>query len=1445
MKGTINKKISRFDITAVYTHPDAKVDIVLVHGLNGEPQKTWTAKTKNGGVFWPADLLPKSLEEGNSYANVLVYGYNADVSSKRHGTGPSTNYIHQHAQTLVTFLATYRKSKKTTRHPIIWVAHSLGGILLKRALEYSDGVRVADHEDYRSIYVATYGIIFLGTPHDGSELASWGSTLQGMAGHIPRKFFDSEPILIETLRKDNETLDNINMNFLNIYQRFKIHMVHENQKTDLKGTKSLIVDAKSAAPRLPGVTSYGIEADHSGMCKFESIDAPGYRLVSSAIVEWAQEAPDFISVRWNVEDEDRRVRAQLEINERARPFLTAPGGSAQIAGGIFWLRATSIQELDGEFWRVARTAAIRELVDDMDDHELRDHSKIVDIVRRWFNGLEGWLMVLDGIMFDTPGVERFVPDAVNSSLILTSTDPAASGDHHFNNPQLLHLPLLAVDEAQELLLLETEKRKPWSQEDQRQATELVQVLGRLPLMIHVTAQHLKASQEPLATFLKRYRNKPKVGKVPAYDYVLEQLHARGATAAINVMSILVFFDQDIPVEMMAMGLRALGRELPYKTRNAAAHGRPSLSNTLRVLIAFALVDRTESQDVSPVSSQSSKRSLDLPSESLDSLRTHNIIQRYFIEWLVGKKQHAFWLERAVQVFFRSYSEADRRIKENPKVGLPDDYRRFYVHGKRLVEHLVKYERRHTVLQSLKGDLERKLEDIHAEVHRFSERMQTMIVDQSSDMPQASIFDRANSLSESDSATSGSQSQSQQDSWTHLDDDDPRLFHSPTAFEPGMIYDGYGLPIPYPDTTTIPGPSFQEDDGATATPDVTPKLGSNTMAVENSPDNPRNSWTSIVSKHSKPQRARNESLMNRNRHVKGQAQVGISHEIAKPPFFQASSPRSGSSRSPSSGRLSAQSEAELALTKLRKMSPPPPRGGGVIQDKGRSLSSSMTTRPKDIMSPGEYNYARVASGLTPTDEMSQAEFYRDYGSSMPTTETSYMTATLKKFKENIAPSGITKSPSTGSSTSRAVPAAPESVCNSSGPERPVMAEMPPFPMVAGSKTAGSRTARSSPGQITLPFYPPGLPVTYDTGLTGPGHRQALVFGQGQDPAVTNSPYPPRPTSWVPHPDDAASATTTPMSRDSSAQSSSSTSNHSRQQRSLMLPPPPPPPRGRGRRHSSPLSSSPVSSSAIINNSNSNNSNNNKNPSSTSPPSRLPNIPAGGGRPPSVVTEPSPRLRPQKQPSAPEDNLVSVPQIPPLSRARAASTSSVSGVAGAAVLPLSPQQKQQGQQQGQQHPARPPARPRWYRRASGRLSRSTTDNGRARAQSQSPAAAPRFSHTSLYSNSSGGGGGGSGGGSPLLRGAASSSYAATISGGEAMARSGSGGIVVGGGRMVGFGEVSPRVGGGGGGSSDAVATQQQQQRLRDRQDIRRVVVTPTSGGGSSGSPVGLGIMREMME
>lgn len=232
-----NREIARYETTAVYTHPDAQVDVVLIHGLNGSPQSTWTA---SNGVFWPVDLLPQVLGDV-APANILVYGYNADVYSRRTSASASDNFIHQHAQTLVTSLTQFRVGEGTSRNPIIWVCHSLGGVLVKRALLYSNDLRGASHQRvYRSIYVSTFGVVFLGTPHVGSDAASWGLMLQGMADAVmPRKLFESESVLLRTLKKDNETLANINNHFLDIYQRFRIHMAHENHKTDVKGTKSV------------------------------------------------------------------------------------------------------------------------------------------------------------------------------------------------------------------------------------------------------------------------------------------------------------------------------------------------------------------------------------------------------------------------------------------------------------------------------------------------------------------------------------------------------------------------------------------------------------------------------------------------------------------------------------------------------------------------------------------------------------------------------------------------------------------------------------------------------------------------------------------------------------------------------------------------------------------------------------------------------------------------------------------------------------------------------------------------------------------------------------------------------------------------------------------------------------------------------------------------------
>lgn len=128
---------------------------------------------------------------------------------------------------------------------------------------------------------------------------------------------DTEPHLVQTLKSNNEVLQNINLHFLDIYQRFEIDMVHEAVKSDLKGLRAIIVDQASASPQLPGVRYYGIEASHTTMCRFESKSSPGYLNISTRIRTWVMESPPVIQSRWVVE---RKARQQARENE-ARELL--------------------------------------------------------------------------------------------------------------------------------------------------------------------------------------------------------------------------------------------------------------------------------------------------------------------------------------------------------------------------------------------------------------------------------------------------------------------------------------------------------------------------------------------------------------------------------------------------------------------------------------------------------------------------------------------------------------------------------------------------------------------------------------------------------------------------------------------------------------------------------------------------------------------------------------------------------------------------------------------------------------------------------------------------------------------------------------------------------------------------------------------------------------------
>lgn len=186
---------------------------------------------------------------------------------------------------------------------------------MKRALIFSRSLSNEKTEHLRSVYVSTFGILFLGTPHNGSDIAKWGLLLNNICSAVlPKKFMETSPQLIKTLRTNNETLQHINSLFVDIMGRFHIYFFHETRSTDVHGTREVIVDEHSAAPYMEGVERMGIEADHSHMCKFDDENAAGYEAVAEAILRYSRQAPVVILDRWA---EEKSVRTQ-EKKAKAR-----------------------------------------------------------------------------------------------------------------------------------------------------------------------------------------------------------------------------------------------------------------------------------------------------------------------------------------------------------------------------------------------------------------------------------------------------------------------------------------------------------------------------------------------------------------------------------------------------------------------------------------------------------------------------------------------------------------------------------------------------------------------------------------------------------------------------------------------------------------------------------------------------------------------------------------------------------------------------------------------------------------------------------------------------------------------------------------------------------------------------------------------------------------------
>ena len=226
------------------------LDIVFVHGLGGDANSTWSPPGASD-AFWPPWLA-----EDLSDVRVSTLGYPAEATRwTSQGTGMA---LPDRAASVADFLSAHRLGGS----PIVFVAHSLGGLLVKQLLRISEELNIANVQPFHR---HTKAVVFLATPHSGSDLATFAQAL---------------PIVRATetardLRAHSPYLRDLGHWYSNNAIRLGIRTAAYFETQAFHGIT--VVDPTSADPRVISCLPIPVDADHFEIAKPRSRDAAVYR----------------------------------------------------------------------------------------------------------------------------------------------------------------------------------------------------------------------------------------------------------------------------------------------------------------------------------------------------------------------------------------------------------------------------------------------------------------------------------------------------------------------------------------------------------------------------------------------------------------------------------------------------------------------------------------------------------------------------------------------------------------------------------------------------------------------------------------------------------------------------------------------------------------------------------------------------------------------------------------------------------------------------------------------------------------------------------------------------------------------------------------------------------------------------------------------------------------
>lgn len=165
--------------------------IIAIHGLN-PPSKndadqawdTWRKPAGPHGRLWLRDDLPQYFPQSRiflcEYNSTLAYGKNRDIFAAK-------------AEELLEAIRLERRGVRS--RPILFLGHSIGGLLIKQAL-----INAHKNPLYTPIKDSTIGLVFFATPHHATRSASLGWVVAKIAAAVG---FKKGSDVFETLKSGN------------------------------------------------------------------------------------------------------------------------------------------------------------------------------------------------------------------------------------------------------------------------------------------------------------------------------------------------------------------------------------------------------------------------------------------------------------------------------------------------------------------------------------------------------------------------------------------------------------------------------------------------------------------------------------------------------------------------------------------------------------------------------------------------------------------------------------------------------------------------------------------------------------------------------------------------------------------------------------------------------------------------------------------------------------------------------------------------------------------------------------------------------------------------------------------------------------------------------------------------------------------------------------------